>query len=349
MTTEPLVTVNLVVYNGARYLRACLDALKRQTYRNLEVQVFDNSSTDGTADVVEREYPQFRLTRNSSNVGMWCGQEFALRTSAGAYVLALSVDVMLHPECIAECVRACDADPSAGTVQMKILQYELADLEDRRYEASTRIDTCGFDVSHARRVSNRGQGEEDRGQYDRNAPYAIFAVEGAAPFFRRRALDECTLDGHLVDPHYRVGPYGHGDDLDIGWRMQLFGWTQIFVPSAIAYHDRKTTKRTARIPVISQLFQRSARSKIPIEVRRLDWSNVRFTIIKNDYIINILKDAPRIVVRELAVFFYTLLFEPKVLLGWGRFLSLLPLMLRARRQIIQHARRSPSEMYRLFS
>ena len=59
--TKPLVTINIVVYNGEKYLRYCLNRLKSQTYQNVEVNIVDNASTDATRRIIENGYPEFNL------------------------------------------------------------------------------------------------------------------------------------------------------------------------------------------------------------------------------------------------------------------------------------------------
>jgi hypothetical protein len=118
----------------------------------------------------------------------------------------------------------------------------------------------------------------------------------------------------------------------------------VFVPDVIAWHDRSTTKGEAH-SAMDHLKRVSIRRAIPLKKRRLDWSNVRFTIIKNDYIMNLLRDAPWILLREASTLAYALAFEPRVLTESWRFLRLLPRMLRRRRHIMQRAVASPSTMY----
>ncbi len=340
--TNPLLSIVLVVHNGAHWLRPVLDAVQQQSYTPIEVIVRDNASTDATASIV-RDYPSIRLILSSENVGPWIGFEQTLPQTEGTYVMLLT-DVIMDSRCAAEAVAALQRDTSIGAIQVKVLQMEVSNDQVHK---SNRIDTTGFQVSHSRRVTNRGQGEEDRGQYDNELE--LLAVEGAAPLFRRSALEQSRIDGWLVDPAYRVGSLGYGDDLDLAWRMRVFGFRQIYVPTAIAWHDRSTTKIIASTPIIGQLGNLSRRRLISLQKRRLDWSNVRFTIIKNDAIINILRDLPRIVLRELAVLGYTLLFEPSVIREVGRFIQLLPRMVRLHRLVMKRARTSASQIYTLLS
>ncbi len=333
MMNNPLVTINLVVYNGEKYLRYCLDHIRKQTYNNLEVHIFDNASTDNTREIA-KEYPEFNLISHPKNLGTWPGQEEALKYSHGIYVVALSVDVMLHPQFIEHAVQASEADNRIGAVQAKIYRYDYPQLNDGSYTKGDIIDTCGFTLARNRKVINVGHGQQD--QF--NSAKYIFATEGAVPFFRREALEAVRIEGTIVDHDY----FWYGDDLDLTWRMQLFGWKQWFSPDVIAYHDRSTTKAEgSRISFKQRLEQRR---KIPIKKRRLDWANVRFTIIKNEYIINILKDLPRIALREIQVIGFALLFEPQIFLEIPRFLKLLPRMLRKRHFVMAKATVSAKEI-----
>ncbi len=337
-----LVSINLVVHNGERYIRHCLTALRRQSYRDISVLIWDNNSTDKTREIVEREFPEFKLIMHEENLGMWPAQEAALAQSTGKYIVALSVDVMLHSDFVKNAVEICERDSSVGGLQAKVYRYDYDSLMQKTHERDAKyIDTCGFEIFRSRRVVNIGHGDIDRGQY--NETKEVFAVEGAVPFFRRSALEDMRIGGHVIDHNY----FWYGDDLDLAWRMRLFGWKNVYSPDVVAYHDRSTTKSEGkRLGLYERIRQRQA---IPIQKRRLDWANVRFTIIKNDYIINILRDIPHILARECAVAVFTLFFEPRVLLALPRFLRLLPRMIAARREIMRRARVTPEQIHAWFS
>lgn len=270
---DPLVSVNLVFHKDKDFFKPQLDSLEAQTYKNIEINTWYN-------------------TRD--NIGFWAGQEKLLPQSNGKYIICMT-DVVLDKNFIKNVVEIMERDPKIGALQAKILQSD------------GRIDTTGFQMFRTRRIINRGK--QTRNEYPEGE---IFAVEGAVPVFRKDALDDCIVDGHLIDPDFRIGPYGYGDDLDLAWRMKNLGWKQWYAPSVLAYHDRSTSLK---------------RSQIPIIIRQLDWCNVRFAIIKNDGIVNLLKDLPFWLVREIGVFFYTLLFEPRVFGIAPRFFKLLPCML----------------------
>ena len=139
--------------------------------------------------------------------------------------------------------------------------------------------------------------------------------------------------------------FWYAEDLDVTWRMRIFGWKQIFIPDVIAWHDRQTTKNLSR--TFADFLK--IRRQLPLQKRRLEWRNVRWTIIKNDYTINILRDLPYILKREVMMLVYLIIFEPKALGEVLTFFKLLPKILRKRKQIMKRKVASPKEMRKWFT
>ena len=262
-------------------------SIKAQTYANIETNILDT---------------------RTDNIGFWVGQEKLLGKSNGKYIICMS-DVALDKDFVKNTVAIMERDEKIGALQAKVLRNDGF------------VDTTGFQIFKTRRIVNRGK--QTRNEYEEGE---IFAVEGAVPVFRKNALEDCKMPW-LIDPDFRIGPLGYGDDLDLAWRMKNFGWKQWYAPSVIAYHDRSTAGPRAQIPMIK---------------RQLDWSNVRFAIIKNDDILQLLKYFPFWFVREISVLVYAILFEPGVLKAVSRFIKLLPCML-SRRKIIRNRMKSSSQ------
>ncbi len=337
MSNQP-VSINLVVYNGEKYIRHCFNSIRSQTYKNFEVNIWDNASTDKTREVIRQEFREFQLIENKINIGMWPAQEVLLKHSRGEYIVVISVDIILDENFIAEAVGAMEKDYKIGALQAKIYKYDLVEFEGGKHLYKHIIDTCGFKVFRSRRIINIGHGEEDSGQH--NKELEIFAVEGAVPVFRRATLEDCRIQGHFVDPDF----FWYGDDIDLAWRMRLFGWKQVFAPRVIAYHDRHTTKKLAsdRFSFIKM------RKELPLFKRRLDWRNWTLTVIKNDYIGNFFRDLPYILVRQIQLWCYFLIFEPVMILELFKVARLLPRMLKRRRVIMKKVRASRKEIHKWF-
>lgn len=110
--SEPLVSVCIGTFNRARTLRECLDSVFAQTYRNLEVIVADNASTDDSVEIVRRYGDRVRLVRRTSNSGM-CSttRNEAVRLARGDYVAFLDSDDSWLPEKIQKQVQFMAARP----------------------------------------------------------------------------------------------------------------------------------------------------------------------------------------------------------------------------------------------
>ncbi len=90
-----MVVVN---WNGARWLRPCLDALALQSVTDAVVWVVDNASTDGSIELLEREYPHVRVLRNTQNLGFAGGNNTALRQVTTPYAVLLNNDAVPAPD-----------------------------------------------------------------------------------------------------------------------------------------------------------------------------------------------------------------------------------------------------------
>jgi len=346
--SNSLITINLVVLNGEKYVRRCLDSVLTQTYSHgqIEINILDNGSTDNTLSIIKNlgfkiynlGFAKFNLIESKLNLGMWPGHEELLKRSAGKYIVVLSVDVILDKDFISNTVKAMDKDDKIGALQAKIYSYDIDSLGEGELSKEI-IDTCGFKIFKSRRIINIGHGEKDNDQF--NQEKEIFAVEGAVPVFRKDAMENCRVADEIADHDI----FWYGEDLDVTWRMRVFGWKQIFVPDVIAWHDRQTTKNLRKT---FGDFLRTRRG-LPLRKRRLEWRNVRFTIIKNDYTINILRDLPYILKREIMMLGYIIIFEPKVLGEMPTFFRLLPKILRKRREIMKRKVASPKEMRKWFT
>lgn len=328
---SPLVSITLVVRNGEKYIHGCLQSVRAQTYKNCELTVLDNSSTDATRDIIAQEFPEFRVVAHQGNTYFGPGQNMCMPLTRGKYILGLCADVVLDPHFVERAVSAMEEDPKIGALQAKIFQIKDGSKTDS-------IDTTGFVIYKSRRIVNRGHGEKDEGKYEKKEE--VFSYEGAVPFWRRTALEESAVWGEAHDEDY----VWYADDIDLGWRMRLFGWKSVYDPTVIAYHDRSTTKRLSgnRKDFIAM------RKELPARKKMLDWQNQHFTFIKNDLFVSAVKDLPYVLPRELAFFAYIVIFEPYTLRAIPHMLRMLPRMVRKRRYIMRHKKASRAEMEQWF-
>lgn len=88
LAESPLVSVIVLTYNGEKFLDAQLESIVSQTFKDIEILVSDDASTDATLDIVEkyRSDPRLKVLRHKSNVGIARNLELALREARGVYV-----------------------------------------------------------------------------------------------------------------------------------------------------------------------------------------------------------------------------------------------------------------------
>ena len=86
---EPLISIALCTYNGSRFLEKQVMSILNQTYKNIELIVVDDCSTDNTFEIIKQlsfQYPQIKPYRNPKNLGFNKNFEKAISLSTGAYI-----------------------------------------------------------------------------------------------------------------------------------------------------------------------------------------------------------------------------------------------------------------------
>ena len=236
-----MVSVLIVTWNSTRYLQQCLASLERQDYRDLEVVVIDNASTDGTRDLLRSRESQWRVIYNDRNVGFAAGQNQAIREAKGEWLLSLNPDVLLAEDFVRCLVEAGSAHPEAGSVCGKLLRWDPASEPHQ----TRLIDSTGIYFTRNMRHLDRGAEETDSGQYDR-AQY-VFGATGAAAMFRRSFVEDVSVDGEFFDQDF----FSYREDADLAWRAQVMGWKCVYTPAAVAWHVRRVTpERREQLPLL---------------------------------------------------------------------------------------------------
>ena len=98
---EPKITVIVPVYNVEKYLPECLDSLAGQTYKNLQVLVVNDGSTDSSPQIIEdyvRRFPDRFAQLNKPNGGLSDARNFAIGKAEGEWIAFLDSDDWADPE-----------------------------------------------------------------------------------------------------------------------------------------------------------------------------------------------------------------------------------------------------------
>jgi N-acetylglucosaminyl-diphospho-decaprenol L-rhamnosyltransferase len=115
--------VAIVSYRCEGHLRDCLGSLRAHpASRPMEVRVIDNASADGTAEMVEQEFPEVRLTRAERNLGFAAATNLALREGGAPYALALNPDTKLTAGALDRLLALMDDQPGIGICGPRLVQ-----------------------------------------------------------------------------------------------------------------------------------------------------------------------------------------------------------------------------------
>lgn len=200
-------------YNGKEYLKACLDSLPQ--CESFEVIVVDDGSSDNSADMVREEYPWVRLIENECNQGFDASVNHGIAASCAEYVVLLNNDTTVEPDFLTELVAGMERHPEcfSGSSRMVTMQDEnLLDDSGDYY--------CALGWAFTlKKGKNRASRQKEQ---------KCFAACGGASIYRKSILDEI---GRFDEKHF-----AYLEDIDIGFRAQVYGYRNIYLPAAICHH-----------------------------------------------------------------------------------------------------------------
>lgn len=211
-----VVSVVVVNFNGSKYLRDCLAALRAQSlppYR-FEVILVDNASCDGSCDLVERDFPWVRLVRPRANLGFTGGNLLGVEKARGELVVLLNNDTVPDPFWLESLCDAADAHPEAALIASKAVFAGRPGV----------IHTTGLQVLRDGRGADRHYLQNDRGQAE--AAGEVFAGCGVSLLVRRDAVGELFSRDFFM----------YYEDLELGWRVRLKGMSVRYCPQSLVRH-----------------------------------------------------------------------------------------------------------------
>ena len=210
-------SVIVLNWNGKHLLGECLDTLLAQSYKDFEIILVDNGSTDDSVTFIQNNYAdKVTLIVLKENQGFAGGNNVGIARAKGEYIILLNNDTSVDPHWMEELIRVATQDENIGSCASKIVNYYAHD----------EFDTLGHLMYADGLNRGRGKFEKDTGQY--NLLEEVFFASGCAALFKKKMLDEIGL----FDEDF----FAYGDDTDIGLRSRLAGWKCMYVPTALVYH-----------------------------------------------------------------------------------------------------------------
>ncbi len=135
MENNPLVTINILSFNRKDELRNTLTKVYGQDYKNIEVIVVDNASSDGSPEMVVKEFPIVRLIELEKNIGI-AGWNEGFKVAQGEYVLVLDDDSYPNEKAIYEGVKVIRKNTIIGVIAFRIWNERMKLYENSEFSTN---------------------------------------------------------------------------------------------------------------------------------------------------------------------------------------------------------------------
>jgi len=212
-----LVSVIIVNWNGLSHLPDCLGSLSKQTFRDFEVILVDNGSSDESVTYVKQHYPWVKLVILNENKGFSVGNNHGLLHAVGDYIVTLNNDTRAETDWLEILVKTADMHIDAGMVGCRICSFDDPDM----------IDSIGMGI--CRDGMSRGRFRNRRwSSLEMHEVEEILFPSACAALYRRAMIDEI---GFFDDDFF-----AYAEDSDLGLRGRLAGWKAVLATRAVVYH-----------------------------------------------------------------------------------------------------------------
>lgn len=299
---ENKLTINLVTWNGEKYIPALFESLSKQSYKNWELVVIDNCSTDNTVSLIEDKAKTlgvpFKVIKNSNNLGFAVAHNLALAEVKTDYFVIINQDIFLEFDALEKMVKFMEARLNAVAVGPRVMKWDFVNNEKTEI-----VDTLGLQINKKRQITDIGEGEiyqPAKLEFKR-----VFGLSGVITMFRTNVIK--NLD-YFFDES--LGSYK--EDVDLAYELNLAGAESYILYDAVAYHDR-TGKGVKTKNDFNSALNKNKQSTL---VKYNSYRNHLIVLYKNEFWQNFILDFIWIFWYEFKKFIFFLVFDRKILLGW---------------------------------
>jgi len=230
------LTISIVNTNNLDLLRGCLRTLFDGTQNtSMEVYVVDNACTDGSAEMVEREFPQVRLLRNKRRLRFCANHNQVLSRGRGRYLLILNEDTVIPEGAFDKIVDFMDAHPDAGVAGVTILNLD-GTLQYAYARFPSLFSCLMLTLSLNRLLAGGYYPFHPRPEDDR--PREVDWTNGACLLVRGEAMEQVGL----LDEEFLI----YAEETDWCYRIRKAGWKVYYLPGVNIYHYQGQATSQAR-------------------------------------------------------------------------------------------------------
>ena len=226
--SKPFFSILILFWKSEQYLPKCLDALDQQTYRDFEVILLNNGADNPPDTDLLAQHPQLdlKILRSDHNLGFTGGNNLAARHALGEYLVLLNGDAFPELDWLDKLHQAAMNHPN-HCFASRLINANQPNLLDGEWN-----------VYHASGLALRKNHHQPVGKSSQRLRYVISAC-AAASAYPRQAFE---LVGGFDEDFF-----AYMEDLDLDLRLQLAGFSFIYLPDAIVHHvgSGSTASRSA--------------------------------------------------------------------------------------------------------
>ena len=215
-------------FNGAEWMQPCLDSLAKLNYKDFQIVVIDNNSSDNSQQLLEKAKVKLKeklhVIYNHKNSGFAGGVNIGIRYALKenfSGVALFNNDAVADKNWLKNLNETLEASPKAGIVTGLLL-----------HEDGKTIDSTGDWYSKWGLPFPRGRNMKSA---EASASGEVFGASGGATLYRAELFKEIGLFDEKFFAYY--------EDVDISFRAQLAGWKVLYNSKAIAYHKEGETSK----------------------------------------------------------------------------------------------------------
>jgi GT2 family glycosyltransferase len=229
MPATPDVSVVIVSFNTRDLLHDCLQTLYRESGgATFETILIDNGSRDGSADMVEADFPAVRLVRSQTNLGFAAANNRGFAIATGRYIVLLNSDAFVYPGVLQRSVEHMDRHPQVGLAGARLMGRDGSWQPSARLFPSCLNELLTISGLSSRFPKSRFFGRVDQTCVDPLVPIPIDWVPGAYCVIRRDLLE---LIGYFDERFFL-----YYEEVDLCRRIKAAGYEVWYWPDLSVVH-----------------------------------------------------------------------------------------------------------------
>jgi GT2 family glycosyltransferase len=213
-----LISVVILNWNGLDCIIDCVESVEKTAYKNIEIIVVDNASTDNSPHIIKKQFPRVRLLKLDENMGYAAGNNRGFHDARGAFIATLNNDVIVEPDWLDQPLEFLEQDETVGIIACRQMKYDDRETIDCLY---------GYPL-RSLLFQPMGSGKKYSSHHLYAQPGYVLGAGGASAIYRKKLLDE--LGG--FDERY----FSYHEESDLCMRAFLTGWKCMYAPCAVVYH-----------------------------------------------------------------------------------------------------------------